>query len=87
MAVGRGLVADQFAAKEADVVSFHDARTPPSTRWEILRQYGITLIFQSQWDRTLGEFEPSQMSGLRLLYAAGNYRVFQMEGRPDFVEE
>jgi len=85
--LGHPIETIQFAAKEADVASFYDARTPSSTRWEILRRYGITLVYQSPWDRTLGEFDPSQMPGLRPLYTAGHYRVFQVEDRPDFVEE
>lgn len=85
--LGHPIETIQFAAKQADVESFYDARTPASTRLEILQQYRVTLVYQSPWERALGEFDPAQMPGLTPVYDAGHYRVFQVEGRPDSVEE
>ena len=85
--LGHPIETIQFAAKQADVVSFYDAKTPPSTRSEILRRYGVTLVYQSPWERALGDLNPSQMPGLTPVYDKEHYRVFQVEARPDSVEK
>jgi uncharacterized membrane protein len=69
------------------VALFYDSKTSPDARAEILRQYGVTLVYESPWERALGDWDPSQMPGLTPVYVAEHYRVFQVEGRPDIVKE
>jgi len=85
--LGHPIETIQFASKEAAVASFYDAATSEQSRWQILQRYGVTLVYQGPWERALGEFDPSQMRGLRPLYTTGLYRVLQVEGEPSLVQD
>jgi hypothetical protein len=76
--VGHPIETIQFEQKKDDVAAFFDPATPEEQRWEILRRYGITLVFYGPWEQELGQFDPRQMAGLKQVYAEGRYQVFQV---------
>lgn len=77
--LGHPIETIQFGEKEAAVQAFFDPATPQQARREILRRYGVTLVYYGPWEKAFGGVDPERMPGLRQVFAEGSYRIYRVE--------
>ena len=76
---GHGLETVDADGKEGLVARFFDAKTDDMWRKQLLALYGVDYVFWGPAERDLGNFGPSQVTYLQLLYDVDGYLIFAVD--------
>ncbi len=62
------------------LIEFYDAETEDEFRRKLLSEHGITYVYYGPEEKSLGDFDPSGVSYLSLLYARSGVKIYRVKG-------